>query len=533
MLPSGAVFFILIIAVLLASGLAWGVAGLYRRRMKILMRGGTTPAEVETAEDATIRDNSTARDRASVKGLARKVSYETNRQATRRLILALGGQSLLVALTQSAIALLFIYGAPGISLNRLLVLGVIYAWPMVLAWGLARRWSWRRIVGAVGLYMLVMLILVLVRSTESQSIASVGGWLFSQVAVPMSITLLIGASGRIRAVAPYLLPPTLLLSGASVVSLQIMASDAQHLLPGVVDMVGVIGAYPTLFIFTFGPWFILAWPIFKLGRWLADAYRRKRFSDLSYLIGIYWFLILFTSALPAMESIGVLAFAQLLAWLWLPISARWLRPHLNAPQPRASRPPTLLVLRVFQRDAQVERLFDQVVERWRLTGNTVLIAGTDLISRTLDPDDLFAYLNGSLADRFIARSSEVSARIAGFDWQTDPDGRYRINECYCFDTTWTAALDELVAHADVVLMDLRGFHAENQGCRHELRVLSDACLNDRLRRVVVLHDDSTARPTADSEVHPDVRERFHWLATPHMNNATATRVLVSLFGAAP
>jgi hypothetical protein len=47
-------------------------------------------------------------------------------------------------------------------------------------------------------------------------------------------------------------------------------------------------------------------------------------------------------------------------------------------------------------------MFDRVIERWRLTGNTVLIAGTDLISRTLDPDDLFTFLNGRLGERFIA-----------------------------------------------------------------------------------------------------------------------------------
>lgn len=41
-MPSGAVFFILIVAVL-AAALAWMVASLYRRRMLSLMRGGTAP----------------------------------------------------------------------------------------------------------------------------------------------------------------------------------------------------------------------------------------------------------------------------------------------------------------------------------------------------------------------------------------------------------------------------------------------------------------------------------------------------------
>lgn len=529
MLPSGAVFFILIVAILLASALAWGVASLYRRRMTILMRGGRLPPINPVAESGPGRFSERSGCTSSTKEEPR-ADYDTNRRAMRRLTIALAGQSLLVALTQAALALVFIYDGQGFSLNRLLVLSLIYAWPMVLAWGLSRRWSWLRVLGAVALYMLVMLALVMARSTAAQTFASVSGWLLSQVAVPMSITLLIGASGRIRAVAPYLLPPTLLMIGASVLALQIMAQEAQQPAPWAIDLVETIGAYPTLLVVATGPWLILAWPIYKIGRWLADAYRRKRFSDLSYLIGTYWFLILFTSAVPAMESVGVVAFLEPLAWLWLPITQHWLRPYLNSSLERPGRPPTLLVLRVFQNDAQVERLFDQVIERWRLTGNTVLIAGSDLISRTLDPDDLFVYLNGSLAERFITSPAQVPERIAAFDWQVDPDGRYRINECYCHDTTWKSALDELVAYADVVLMDLRGFRAENQGCRYELRALSDACQAGRLSWAVILQDQHTDRSVAEAELHSDVRKHFHWLTTQHMSNAMASSVLASLLG---
>jgi hypothetical protein len=452
------------------------------------------------------------------------VDFTANQRATIRLMLGLGAISLLIALTQSALALRFVYTDRALSLNRLLLLGAIYAWPMVLAWGLVRRWSWLRILGGIALYMLAMLLLVMLRSTAAQSLASVSGWLFSQVAIPMTITLLIGASGRIRAVGPYLLPPTLLLAGSSVLTLQVMAEGVQNPPPWLSSMVGTLGAYPSLLLFALGPWLLLAWPVFRLGKWLAGAYRAKRFSDLTYLISIYWFLILFASALSGMESVGWLAFVQLLAWFWIPISLFCLRAHLQPPP----GPPTLLVLRVFQHDALVERLFDQVIERWRLTGNTVLIAGTDLLSRTLDPDDLFVYLNGALAQRFIATPVQVAERIAGFDWLPDPDGRYRINECYCFDSTWQMALQALAARADVVLMDLRGFRPENHGCRYELRVLATA---SHLRRVVVLHDRDTDRPVAESDIGPTVAGRFQWLAADRMDGAMAGRVLAALFEA--
>jgi hypothetical protein len=103
-------------------------------------------------------------------------------------------------------------------------------------------------------------------------------------------------------------------------------------------------------------------------------------------------------------------------------------------------------------------LFDHVIERWRLTGNTVLIAGTDLVERTVDADDIFTFIDGRLGERFIHSPADVprsGLRIS--NWQPDVEGRYRVNECYCHDTTWQQALAALVRASDVVLMDLRNF----------------------------------------------------------------------------
>lgn len=519
MIPSGAVFFVLIVAVLLAVGLAWAVAALYQRRMLALMRGGTPPEHAEAVVE------SVPTQLASTETWGVGANSEANRRATITLMFGLGLVSLVVALTQSWLALIFVYDDGGFSLNRLLVLGLVYAWPMVLAWGLARRWTWARILGGIGIYVLLMLALVMARSTEDQTLASASGWLFSQVAIPMTIALFIGASGRIRAVAPYLLPICLPLAGSSVLALQIASQRVQDPAPWLSYLVETLGAYPTLAILAFGPWLALAWPMYSLVKGLAHAYRAKRFSDLIYLIAIYWFVILFANALPAMESAGWKGFIQMLAWLWLPVILCALRGPLKPPP----GPPTLLVLRVFQRDAQIERLFDQVIERWRLTGNTILIAGTDALGQTLDPDDIFVFLNGTLAERFIATPAQVAERIDGFDWLPDPDGRYRINECYCFDSTWKTALHALIARSTVVLMDLRGFRPENRGCRFELGVLAGAT---HLRRVVVLHDRDTARAVAESEIHPAARERFLWLPADRMNSAMAGSVLAALFGKA-
>lgn len=513
----GAIFTALILGVLLASGMAWLVAGLYRRRMVALMRGGAAPGDMRlTGMDAS--SNSSPRPPAVL-------DFDANRRAGLRFLFALSGLCLLIGLTHSWLALHFIYTPDEFSLNRLLVLGLVYAWPMVLAWGLARRWSWSRVVAGVIGYMLVMSVVVVLGSNEQQSLGQVGAWLGGVVAIPILITLFISASGRIRAIAPYLLPPFLILSASTHVALQLMASTAQNPPAWLYSLVGTLGAYGTIITLALAPWLLLAWPVVVLGRWLAAAYRNKRFSDLSYLFTAYWFVILFSSSLPAFASVGAAGLTQLLPWLWIPVAwivlPKWLSPR--------NPPPTLLVLRVFQKDAQVETLFDRVIERWRHTGNTVLIAGTDLVSRTLDPDDLFAFLNRQLASRFIASAAEIPQRIAEFDLQPDPDGRYRVNECYCFDTTWQAALRALVEKSDVVLMDLRGFKPENRGCRFELGVLAEA---PDIRRVVLLHDAHTAREAAESDIAAAPPGRFVWLEAGKMDSAKAGQVLAALFGEA-
>ena len=197
-------------------------------------------------------------------------------------------------------------------------------------------------------------------------------------------------------------------------------------------------------LFVLASWLVAWWPLKRLGQALARAYARKQLSELMVMFTSVWAIVLLTEAITSASSLGLRGLVMLLPLAWVPlvmaVVMRWRGPN---PAPK-HRPPTLLVLRVFQRDAQVQALFDQVIERWCLTGNTVLIAGTDLIDRTLDADDIFTFLDGGLAQRFIATTSDVAPRLAAFDLRPDAEGRYRINECYCHDTTWQNALAALV-----------------------------------------------------------------------------------------
>ena len=514
MIQSGQITLALIVGLLLTTVTSWLVAAAYRRQMVTLMRRG--PAPDLAARGAAV---TAARENARSPAVADRVAY---RRASFRLLAALTGISILVGLTQAVLALHFVYEDRAFSVKQTLIVGAVYAWPMVLAWGLMRRWSWGVIATGIFAYMLLIWAWVMLASTQIQSSFQVSAWLAGQAGLPLIVILFISGSGRIRAIAPYLLPPFLVLSAASVIGLGMLFAGVTSQPGWLAPLVSGLGTYGTLAVFVLLPWVVLAWPVYALVRRLVEAYRAKRFSDLGYLFATYWFAALFLNALTGLEGTGPGALIQLLAWGWIPLGWIWLRRWL---QPRVP-PPTLLVLRVFQRDAQVERLFDKVIERWRQTGNTVLIAGTDVVSRTLEPDELFAYLNGRLAERFVSNEAEVSERLAALDLAPDPDGRYRVNECYCFDTTWQTMLAGLVRKSDLALMDLRGFKATNAGCIHELKALARA---PDLQRVIVLYDRHTERPVAEAATSGAPSGRFHWLDAGRTGRNVAGQVLDALF----
>ncbi|MBX3611861.1 MAG: hypothetical protein KF871_18360 [Hydrogenophaga sp.] len=512
---SGAILTALLLGVLIAVVAAWLIGGLYRRRMLALMRlTPNTPA----ARGATTPGTQTpSQPRTPLPGAHRL------HRAMRRQMLALTGVGLLIGLTHAALALALLYGEGLLTPGRWLTLGLVYAWPLVLTWGLLWRWSWTRTWLAVGVYLLVMLLLVRWRSVEPLSLGSSAGWLAGLVALPAVVSLLIGASGRIRAIAPYLLPIGLLWS-AGTLAVQLWQLDGLGSPPAwLLWLVGVLGAWPSIVLLAVLPWLVLAWPAWWLARVLAQAYQAQRFSDLGFLVAAYWAVVLSASALPSLQGSGWVGLVTLLPWLWLPLMQwamrAWLRPQ--------GTPATLLVLRVFQQDAAVQVLFDRVIERWRLVGRTVLIAGTDLLSRTIDPDDVFTFLNGRLNERFIGDAEQLWRREDAMRTDPDPDGRYRVEECYCHDNTWQLALNALVGRADIVLMDLRGFQAHNQGCRHELTVLAAA---GHLQRVVVLVDGHTDRATAEADAVSAPAGRFVWVTCERLDERGVRVVVAALAG---
>jgi hypothetical protein len=109
-------------------------------------------------------------------------------------------------------------------------------------------------------------------------------------------------------------------------------------------------------------------------------------------------------------------------------------------------------------------------------------------NKTVDPGDILAFIQGQLARQYVATADAVPERLARLDLERDPDGRFRVNEVYCHDDTWRAALQGLLDTSDVVLMDLRSFSAQNAGCLFELGELMKRVPTER---IVLVYDRTT------------------------------------------
>jgi hypothetical protein len=223
---------------------------------------------------------------------------------------------------------------------------------------------------------------------------------------------------------------------------------------------------------------LAAWASWRVLLLLARRYTAKRFSELQLALGAYWALITaFTLAIVlllsfeertaySMEWLGLAILVQWLFWRWLQRGALWLA--LRRPPPPLG---TLLLLRVFKPSERSEAFIDRFLARWRFACPVWMIAGPDLAGAYMEPDEFFAYLGRRLHERFITNAGEVPGRLAAMDNARDPDGRFRVNELFCADTTWQPAVLSLIDSASVVLLDLREYTPQRAGTRFELEAL--------------------------------------------------------------
>ncbi|MBS1140539.1 MAG: hypothetical protein H6R13_1992 [Proteobacteria bacterium] len=248
----------------------------------------------------------------------------------------------------------------------------------------------------------------------------------------------------------------------------------------------------------------LAW--LRLRR-LASDYEAKRFSDAQLLSRTWWLMLVVSIGFDIFIAYEhrVLALLLVLGEIALfGLVNHWAMQRLGVVRLAENRPvPTLLLLRVFGYTARTERLFDRVAARWRLIGPVTMIAAPDVTARTIDAGDYLRWLTGRIDELFVTSRPGLDARLASLDLRPDPDGRYRLNEFCCRDSTWQATVVELMLRADAVIMDVRGITSARRGCEFELQQLAQRLPPQRLVLVV---DEQTDKAILQAAFGPGLSE---------------------------
>lgn len=525
LLLTGALPMMLIIATALAFPVSWLLISLYRRAVLRAMnsRSGRPPSLPSTAPAAAGAPRSSG-------GLSiRYLDRDSATGHSAALGSVLRGRWLTAAvyiLAGTVFALVMTYGwliagrDHERTWSKVAMLFWIYFWPTVLIVNMVAATHTRARIANIAGYAGVLCVMWGAFFRESPQM---GPLLWLVLVGPSTVMLASFMARRWRGVGPLVLALLVFAwTGAfgAFALYQQLSDDGVYALVDLALRLGV-SARSILYgsaLLGFAAFALLGWGILH---WLARRYERYAMSDeLMQVAAVVLLFAVVASVSLALNGAlwiftGVAGFV-----LW------WLSARLGFALTRPWRPQhhaDLLLLRVFALGARSERLFAGLQRVWLRQGSIAMIAGPDLASANIEPHEFLQFVRGRTREQFIDDERELDARTTDDQQRMTPDGRYRVHEFFCFDDTWRPTLQRLVRHCDAVIMDLRAFSPERQGCVWELAQLFDSI---DLDRVVLVIDDTTDRQFLEATLH----RLWTTTAADSPNRTGAEHPTVTVFG---
>jgi hypothetical protein len=498
----GQLDFILFLATALTLPISMGILKLYHRAVLRLMKAraslGSTesmPPEFPTPShkpmqptlDFTILDHTTGiTTELATESLYLKLVRAPWRAAAIYMVAGLCYAFVMASATLAAFHL------TGFLPFRLITLLWGYAWPVVLTVNIMAAVTWRIRLVISFAYFIIFVILGAIVAIRSPAF-NIGQLLLLWLITNLIPTVLMFAflNRKVRTVGPLVLIFMILAVIGPTFLVTLVGSD--HALLHSVAKAGIalgLNAQDTLIgldalgIIASG---LIAWLI--LIKWIKSRYEQKKISDQSITLDALWLMFGVAQSIPLAAGAnilwilsGFLAFMLYKAVTWTGFLL------LGRKADRTRKNPNLLLLRVFSLGKRSEMLFDILTTYWRYLGSVQLIAGPDLATTTVEPDEFLDFIRGKLVRRFINNSQTLESLISNLDLKPDRDRRFRVNDFFCYEDTWRMALSRLVNQSDAVLMDLRGFSPQNAGCVFEINELINLI---QLGRVVFVIDKTT------------------------------------------
>lgn len=483
-IASGELIYAITTAVLAAFIVTWILLSGYRRAVARTMRTASAQADLELSMASPMAPSPAPSFAPSALAVRSAIDAAATR---RRLALVYGaafGLSSLVLALPLTWEIVRESGAeswPGLLANWM----ALWAPSVVLVDALLAASRRSTLIALIAAWLIVVLsasalpaLARLIAGNYSMAGLAANAWqasgLFLLNAIPPLALIYITGRRRIRNVLPLILVVVILLSLLLLSYNRWQMANVQDIAtanPVLIWLVTNIGAFAgpaLLFLLLSLPVGLLAWWLLLR---LERRYQQHAFSNMQLVVDSWWAIIVadnFVSIWRYGAATAIFVSAAAFAIYWITVRAGLRAGGLAA---RAAGP-TMLLLRVFGFQDRTERLFDRVAERWRFEGPVAMIAGADLALRSVDVDEALAFVRGEIESRYVSGATDLASRLQELDAGADPDGRFRVGEFFCFDNTWRPALRSLVARAQVVLMDLRGFTQANAGCVFELEQLS-------------------------------------------------------------
>jgi tetratricopeptide (TPR) repeat protein len=369
-------------------------------------------------------------------------------------------------------------------------------------------WSWRRAAAVFVLYVGVWaagaFALMVVRygwrmADWASTLVLAQVTLIGLVAPQPFLLLLVTGNRRVRAVVPMTLAGSLVFCAVLLGAAFLQAEVNRSLATKAFESLGKSGHLVTIalilaLLITVS--LMVCWSALRV---LATLYERKLYSDRQLLVDCWSLVVILYVFARLGETPGTPQVLIAIAFIVFFVYRLLIHIALRLLVPRIRRPPNrrLLLLRTFGFQKRTERLFDAIGERWRFHGAVLMIAGSDLAVRTINPADYLRFVSRRLRHRFLMTDADLQRNLDRLDEWPDPDGRYRVNELFCGDDAWHKAVVALLDRAEVVLMDLRGFGADNRGCLFELQQLVE---RGPVGQVFLTVDDTTDRTLLDRTI---------------------------------
>jgi hypothetical protein len=230
---------------------------------------------------------------------------------------------------------------------------------------------------------------------------------------------------------------------------------------------------------------LFLWVGFRLLDGLARLIRRGWVSELSLGSAVSLTVIAIIMVAEADERHGFWSACAPLLWVGATLGVYALA--LGRP-PGDATGPQLLVLRVFSKDTSKQTLLDELQARWRYLGPVHQIGGPDMVDLNVDPYEASMFLSSRLHELFLPLAPGFSQLKERLQTAPDHEGRFFINEVFCFNTAWRSTVDQLIHLSDAIVLDVRGLTAQREGTGHEIRLMARAAL---LTKVLAVVDDTT------------------------------------------